>query len=391
MKIAIDGSSLTYGGGKTYLLELTRALGELYPNDQFEIFIRPSQAEHFCGATSNIRLCILHPVFEQTLPRLLWQQALLPVVLRKNKIDVFYAPGNYGLLWSPCPQVICLQNDPDARFFDPSWLRRFWWKANAWMFRGSARNARLVIGVSESMRRKIVKLGMVEEKKIVVVYHGVPRHFLPADGTDVKRAAGILAREPFLFFVGDFYPNKNLSVLWKALAQLSRAWPNLRLVIAGRVPSGAMKDRLDERARHLHIAERLEYRGTLAPPELLKCYYSARALVFPSKAESFGLPVIEAMACGLPVVASDIAVVREIAQDAALYFHPDDDKALAYQIDLLCRDQELWHQCSVRGLRQARHYSWDNTAKKIYEILRAAGDRTAAMAQPSIIEASPRG
>jgi glycosyltransferase involved in cell wall biosynthesis len=208
--------------------------------------------------------------------------------------------------------------------------------------------AEIIISVSHATAAALTRHG-VDEHRIVVSQQG-PTELPPPERHGV--------RSPFLLAVGELSIRKGHSQLLRAFASASAA--PLHLVLAG--PDAGEGRRLGELAARLGIADRLLMVGRVTDAVLAGLYRDALALCFPSLAEGFGLPVLEAMAAGLPVVASDLEVTREVAGDAALLVSPGDDLALSEAIKRVSDDEKLrWHMREV-GLARARTFSWEATA-----------------------------
>jgi glycosyltransferase involved in cell wall biosynthesis len=198
----------------------------------------------------------------------------------------------------------------------------------------------LVIVISEHVKETLVDRLGVSPERIRVIYLGVDHErFRPGDGV----------RERFLLYPANRWPHKNHARLLAAFALIRREQPDLRLVLTGsghdRVPS----------------VEGVEIRGRVSPDELVALYRQAAALVFPSLYEGFGLPPLEAMACGCPVAASDLPALREVCGDAVRYFDPERPDEIAAAILATLAEAEA---LSERGLRQAAAFSWDECARR---------------------------
>ena len=202
----------------------------------------------------------------------------------------------------------------------------------------SARSARVVIVPSAFVRDgAAIRLGLGEEK-LRVIHHGIDHtRFSPSD----------VPREPFLIYPARPWRHKNHARLYEALALLRREQPELRLVLTGGGHRGLAPDGVD-------------VRGEVSAGELVRLYRRAAALVFPSLYEGFGLPPLEAMACGCPVACSVAASLPEVCGDAARYFDPDDEQAIAAAVRELLSAPAPWVE---RGLARAAGFTWDRSAK----------------------------
>jgi len=230
------------------------------------------------------------------------------------------------------------------------------------------RAADAVIAVSECTKRDAMRLYGLDEAKIRVIYEGVNPRFCPASPEAI---AAVRARyglpEHFILYVGTIEPRKNLTALLEAFHHLL-ATHDLRLVIVGK--KGWLYEGFFRRLRELGLEDRVIFTGYVPDEDLPAIYSAADLFVFPSLYEGFGLPVLEAMACGVPVICSNTSSLPEVAGDAALLVDPADVRALAGAIERVLTDEGKWREMRERGLQQAARFSWDEAAAmslKVYQ------------------------
>jgi glycosyltransferase involved in cell wall biosynthesis len=256
-------------------------------------------------------------------------------------------------LWCPSPTVLTVQDLSFERDADVMGTR------DRLIFRvavpRSARRAARVLAVSELTRRDLVDLYGIPEEKIVVT----PLAADPAFTPDGPAADG----PPYALFVGALQPRKEPTVAIEALALLGDE--ELRLVLAG--PDKGGRADTERAAAELGVADRVELRGHIPQDELAALYRGARCLVFPSRYEGFGLPVLEAMASGTPVVATTAGALPEVAGEAAILVEERNASALAGGIERAIADHE---RLRAAGLERARRYSWAETARRTLEVYR---------------------
>ena len=217
----------------------------------------------------------------------------------------------------------------------------------------SARRAARVIAVSELTKRDLVELYGIEETKIVVVPNGVDPTFT-ADGPQLNG-------EPFALFVGALQPRKDAANAIEALALVGEGAP--RLVVVGKDKGGRAEAQRSAKRHGL----RVEFRGHVPKEELATLYRSAACLIFPSRYEGFGLPVLEAMASGTPVVATTAGALPEVAGEAAILVEERNPVALAGGIERALADRE---RLRAAGLERAARFSWGETARRTLEVYR---------------------
>ena len=234
-----------------------------------------------------------------------------------------------------------------------------------------ARDADALIAVSQYTKDSIVERLGVAPDRIVVVHHGVDDRFRPAPAAQVsaiRRKLGL--RGPYILFVGTAEPRKNLLHLVDAFALLCRRRPgDLELVLAGKAAWGSAS--LQARITALGLGARIHLPGHIAGSDLPALYSGAAVFVLPSLAEGFGMPILEAMACGVPVVASNTTALPEVYGDAALGFDPTSSEAIALALERVLDDPTLRAGLVMRGLKRAACFTWEKAARKTLGALEA--------------------
>ena len=203
--------------------------------------------------------------------------------------------------------------------------------------------------------------------KVRVIPLGVSPAFRPPQATPAAQPS------PYLLYVGAFKAHKNLTTLLAAFARIRERLPDHRLVLVG--PSQWSYPELDQAIADLRLADAVQVRGFVPEAELPALYAGASMFVLPSLYEGFGLPVLEAMACGTPVVCTNATSVPEVADDAAVMVDPLDVDALGDAILRLCLDRDLSAQLRTRGLAQAARFSWSRTAEEYVALYRELASR----------------
>lgn len=232
--------------------------------------------------------------------------------------------------------------------------------------------ADLIIAVSKTSMDELVRDCGFPPGKMRVVYHGVDEAFHPRPAEQVEAViARYGIRRPYVLYVGGINKVKNIPVLLEAMAILRGRGSDLGLVLVGGVPPGQpwRDPGVGELAERLHLTDRLVATGPVSDPDGLAAMYSgASVFAFPSHWESFGLPPLEAMACGTPVVTSTAACLPEVTADAAVRVSPDEPEALADAIEELAEPGGRRDEMIRRGLAHAARFSWEQTARRTLEI-----------------------
>jgi glycosyltransferase involved in cell wall biosynthesis len=390
MLIGIDASRSTVSrrtGTENYALHLIRELLALETPHRFRLYFNepPPARLPFPGAERRV---IPFPRL-WTHVRLSWEMAVRPP-------DLLFEPAHVLPLVHPRRSVATVHDlgylyYPEAHTaFQNAYLR--------WSTRYNARTAARVVADSEATRQDLIRHYAIPQHKIVVVYPGRDETLAPV--TDPSILAAIRARyglaEHYILYVGTLQPRKNLVRLVQAYGQFLEEWKGGRLedwksggetlqpsglptfqssppqlVIAGK--KGWLYDDLVSEIERLGLGPRVVLTGYVPDDDLAPLLSGALAFVFPSLYEGFGLPVIEAMACGTPVICSDAGSLPEAAGDAALLVGPHDTGGLAAAMARMADDAGLRRELSERGLRQARRFSWRECARQVLAVLEEAG------------------
>jgi glycosyltransferase involved in cell wall biosynthesis len=305
----------------------------------------------------------------QPLARILWEQSALPLALLRERADLVHGLVNVLPLATKTPGVVTVHDLSFLRMPErfPLAKRLYLGQLCQW----SAHKARRVIAVSRQTADDLMRFFGVPAQKIEVVYNGASDRFSPKIApADFCAQNGLPER--FLLYVGTLEPRKNLERLidafaaWRAAA--SPQDQDVALVLAG--AQGWFYDQIFGRVRALNLSHVVHFPGFVPAETLPDWYRTALAFVYPSLFEGFGLPVLEAMACGAPVLCSRAPSLLEVAGDAALTFAAEDTAALSAALVRLVGDASLRQDLRQRGLAQARHFSWTRCAAEtlaVYE------------------------
>jgi glycosyltransferase involved in cell wall biosynthesis len=347
------------GGDVTYVLELARRLPTLDPAIDWRLFVLPEAVPLFGPLPANVRVIPCPVPSGSIIARALYEQtALVPIALMQH-LDVLFAPVNVLPIAYPGRTVLTLH---EAEPFMPDTLIPLplviWWRV---MRSLSARRADRILTVSYAARQQISQWMHLPEGRLDVVHLGVDvERFSPA----ARQQPHPLNGQPYILWVGRPYPRKNLGVLLDAYAELRRRGRTELLVLIG--PPGWKESAL--RAR---IAQQFPPNTVLRLPanwsDLPRWYAHARVFVFPSTQETFGLPVLEALACHTPVVAADIPALREIGSKAANYVSPRDPWLLGTGLIKQLDSAELGaHQ---NGFELPGDFTWSKAAEEVLRYL----------------------
>jgi glycosyltransferase involved in cell wall biosynthesis len=352
------------GGGETYLSRLLAALRErLGPRDGLVLFVTRENERLFPPAGDRVRVVRL-PVPQRLRPlRLAAEHALLPALLAVRPVDVLLSPGNALPLLAGVRHVLALQS-MHYRYV-PDQMSRFRVRYFRRMVPLSAGRAARVLCMSRDLARSLGEVAPRAAGKTRVVYEGADLRAFSPEGE-------VAGGEPYLLYVSSLNRFKRPDRVVEAVARLvAEGFPVPLLRLVGR-PDPEDRARIERLVAETGTADRVRIEGVVPHGLLPPLYRGARALVYPSAVETFGLPPLEAMACGCPVVASNRTSVPEIVGDGGLVVDPDDVPALARAIRRVLTEEDLRRDLVRRGLSNVRRFSWERAAEETLQELRAA-------------------
>jgi glycosyltransferase involved in cell wall biosynthesis len=299
--------------------------------------------------------------------RWIWIQFVFLSKLRKN--EILYCPYSEAPITKKVRSVITVHDLIPLNFpKQHSYKLKYYYK---YFLPRTLKRAGRIISISETTRKDIIKyFPNIDENKITVIYNGYDSNNF---NTDIDAGKAKIFREKYgikdyLLYVGRLSKMKNVLCLIKAFYSIADKIQH-SLVIIGRDESNLIKDAMVYAERNNYDPNRMKFIEFMDEKELSTAYKGARLLVIPSLGEGFGMPVIEAMACGVPVIISDIPSLKEITSDCATKFNPFSHTELSEKIMKLLSDEKLWNTKRYKGLERARDFSWDKTAGQIYNVI----------------------
>lgn len=346
--------------------EVLSILTAKYPQHQFHfLFDRPYDMAFVFS--SNVQAHIISPPTRHPLLWKYWFDIKVPLLLKKIKADVFFSPDGQCSLTTRVPQ--CLVIHDLAFLHQPETYKKshlLYYKNYTPKF---IKKAKAIATVSQFSKQDIINHYQTDERKITVVYNGVKEIFHPTsfdEQTLIKEK--YTGGTEFFLYVGAIHPRKNLINLLKAFSIFKRRLhSSMKLALAGRL---AWKN--DE---FLNLLSTYKYKedivltGYLQEAELAKLMGAAYALVYPSLFEGFGVPVQEAMRCDVPVLTSKNSAMQEIAEDAALYFDPNNIDDMADKLMRIYKDEKGRKELIEKGSIISQKYTWQKTAEAVWECL----------------------
>ncbi len=295
-----------------------------------------------------------------------WLQARLPRLLARERAELFHAAAYLGPLAAPCPMIV---NVLDTTIFvvprDFDWKWRLYARG---LIPPTIRRAAAILTLSEHARAEIIRRYNAPAERVHVVYPGIGGEFRAEH--DEQALARVRAsyelNAPYLLFVGAQEPRKNIPALVGALAQVRARCPDVILALVG--PRGRGAAEVQRAITCFGLGSAVRELGYVPPSDLPPLYAGARAMVYASRFEGFGMPPVEAMACGTSVVAAPNPPLPEILGDAALFAADDSPAALAQSILRVLTEPELADTLRARGREHARQFSWARAAQTTLEV-----------------------
>ena len=362
-RVAIDARKLRDFGIGTYIRNILVELHRIDADTPYVVLSRSHDLEQVRQLVPRFRV-----VVEDAEPYSLGEQVRIPWRLRREGVSLVHEPHYVLPPLTPCRSVVTIHDCIHLMFpqylpnrFAHLYARAFMWTAT--------RQAARILTVSEASKRDILRFFAIPADKVQVIYNAIDGRFLtpPDEATTERVRQRYQLDHPFVLYVGNIRPHKNIERTIDAFGRTREDGPTgLKLVIIGdevsKYPSLRQmvhRHKLDKHVRFLGFQ----------PQETLASFYRlARAFVFPSLYEGFGLPPLEAMACGTPVITSNVSSLPEVAGDAALLVDPYDVEALARAMVRIVTDQPLRDMLVARGLARARQFSWTESVAKIRSV-----------------------
>ena len=374
MRIGLNAQVMSTGAGfrNAGVSRYTTAIVERLAGDaefEFVLYVNDSVRELPFPVPAGMQVRRSALPTSRTAVRVLWEQTAMPWRAVRDRLDVTHSFLNVSPILAPGGQVLTIHDlsyivEPTAH----PWRRRLYLNA---MSRLSARRARVILADSRATRRDIVEHFHVDPSKIWVVYAAADPDMLPLERglvEDFRGSKGL--PDDYVLYLGTLEPRKNIDVLVRAFGKLRRSGYSGQLVLAGGKGWGyaAIEAAVEDEG----LAEVIHFAGYVPREEQPLWYNSAQVFVYPSAYEGFGLPVLEAMACGTPVITTTSSSLPEVVGDAGLLTTPGDVDELASVLIELVASNEQHETMRDAGLARATRFSWDVAVQKCRDAYRLA-------------------
>ncbi len=376
MRIAVDGYEANVPqrlGSSLVGFELIRNFERIDKKNEFTILLPSKPLDDFPKERSGWEYKILKP-------KRFWTRIALPFSLYtiKRKPDLIFSPTHYIPRFSPVNRVVTIF-DLSFLHFPEMFNAKDLWQLRNWT-KFSAENADHIITISKFSKQDIIEQYSVDKKNITVAYPGYDEEKFKVQNVSEETAFGrtkfkieetkrkYKIGDNYIIYVGTIQPRKNLIRLIEAVSRIE----NIRLIIVGKTKGegkeGWMFQETLDAPKRLGIEDRVIFTGYVPSEDLPYLLQAAQAFILPSLWEGFGIPVLEAMACGVPVLASNVSSLPEVCGNAGLTFDPYSVDQIEQAIRTIISDKKLANKLSKQGLKQAKKFSWEKMAKTVLKV-----------------------
>ena len=379
MHIGIDGGAWTNRRGYgRFLRELLEALAATDTRNEYSVFLDPQgyAAFHLRGRFRPVLVPTSLSVDAATRSdghRSVTDMLRMSYAVMRTPVDLFFFSSVfcYFPLLRPVPMVLGIHDtiaDKNPQFSFASRRQHIFWQAKVRM---ALAQADTVLTVSQYSKQCIERMFHLPAQRISVLYEAASPRF--------RRLTTESAQEPFLLYVGGISPNKNLATLIRAFHRLKTHKGVVKLILVGDFKGDNFKSCYTDLQRlvtELDLERDVHFAGYVPDEELIALYNRARAFVMPSFDEGFGLPAVEAMACGTPVIVSSGNSLSEVTGDAGLVVDPHDEAGLAEAMDRVLSNPDFAAALSQKSLARAAGFSWENAAATLLDVFeKTAGSK----------------
>lgn len=375
MRIGIDARVIlrSHAGVSRYVSNLIRNLALIDRQNRYLLFFdlegfAAVGQDNFRQRVIRISPCLGKGSLRQKIESVLWVNFLLPYALLKEKVEVLHSPNSVSpLLTRPGCKTVITVNDM-LPFVFPQLHPGTYSNFIRMSLPPAMAKADKIITYSQAVKKDIQNICHIPEEKIEVIYLGLePRHKII---TDLDRIEAVKCKyglpDRFVLFIGTLEPRKNVTRLIIAFSKSKEIRATHKLVLAGQ--EGWLSESIFETVRNSGLAGDVIFTGYIQEDDLPSLYNAADLFVFPTLYEGFGLPLLEAMACGIPIVASNTSSIPEIVGDAALLVDPYSVEDIARGMERALLDSNLRAMLVQKGLERVKQFSWQTTSEKTLKV-----------------------
>lgn len=359
MRIGIDARMINNTGIGRYLRNLLQHLARIDHHNEYLLFLNKGETpmlpqKNFTEIPLKIPVSLYSPR----------EQYWLPLEIRYWQPDIMHYP-NFNLpICFLSPYIVTIHDIIYFLYADqcPSRIAHSYAR---WMLSYATKHAKAILTDSEHSKQDLQHYFRLPAEKIRVIFPAADERAFPGEPNPAILAQYNIV-QPYILYVGKHHAYKNVMTLMRAYMAQYEIYQNFQLVIAGK--RDPRQKALYNTAAQFDSGKRILFTDFVPDGELFDLYRGARLFVFPSRYEGFGLPPLEAMACGVPVISSHAASLPEVVGDAAIQVAPDDVLALADAMRSVLTDEALWHTLKHKGLTRVQQFSWETAARQILTV-----------------------
>ncbi|OQA89887.1 MAG: D-inositol 3-phosphate glycosyltransferase [Elusimicrobia bacterium ADurb.Bin231] len=364
MRIAYNGRYLSHPnmtGVERVAYNILKNIMKIDQKNEYIVFLENKKYFKDCSKNGNTRLIECNMLEGGTLNKYFWEQTRLGRLAYNNRCDILFNPANTGPVFSVINSVLMLC---DVSFLvNPAWFSRRFRYVYGILIPLVARKALKIITISQSSKNEIMKYLSIDQDKISVVNPAIDTVFdTRISANSHKMLAELNINRPYILFVGSIEPRKNIAKLMQAYRSIKeKNYIPHELVIVG---SG----HTNFADAGIELLNGIKCLGYLSDTELKTLYQNAEAFVYPSLYEGFGLPPLEAMACGCPVVTSNVSSLPEVCGDASVYVDPCSIDSIADGMYSVLSNENLRKSMIEKGLERVKMFNWDRCAAETLKV-----------------------
>ncbi len=369
MKIAVVTRMLRKDkleGFGVFTHELFLRIVQQHPEHEFLfLFDRPFDKEFIYA--ENVKPFIISPPARHVTLLAFWYQVRLKQFLKKHKPSILISPDGAIPLNCSTPTLSVIHDLNFEHFPEdmPFFVRNYY----RYYYHSIAKGATRLATVSEFSKQDLEKTYHVDPTKIDVVYNGVSSTYKPLSAGEISETRKKYSQdEPYFLFVGSIHQRKNLPNMMKAFTEFrKKSSRNFKFIIAG--AKRWWNEEMENAFEKSEFKNDILFIGRVNDEELPKLFASAHALLFVSKFEGFGIPIIESMKCEVPVITSTTTSMPEVAGNAALLANPDSVDAISEAMKRISDDESLRKNLSTKGIERAKEFSWDESSRQLWKVI----------------------
>ena len=357
MRIGIDSRMISMTGIGTYLRNLIDGIGELDKENEFVLFMHPSDIENFKSPGTNFKV-----VPSKSSPYSVSEQILFPKKVSNLELDLIHYPHYFQPFFGITPVVVTIHDMIHQIFphFCPSYLH---WKISWLMIKRVVKKSRIILTVSKNSAQDIKERLHIGNEKVRVIYNSLPKNWGRNSNKEIPvKLKSFLAERSYFLYVGNHKLHKNIPLLLQAFSNLRKMNKQICLVLTGE------NKRFKKLISSLSIESSVYFLGKIDLDVLQAIYSNAHALVLPSLYEGFGMPLIEAMTFGCPVISSNTSSLPEIYGNASMSFNPKSGEELAHCMKKLVEDKNMREDLKKKGFTQSNKFSWNKCAEETFKV-----------------------